>query len=253
MWSKISVLAILLLAPTFLWAREAFIIVPGTWSTSSTWHLPGGAFFKALNASAAKLKLPVITFVWSGKNSHAARTAAAQKLADLIAEYDHVHLVTHSHGSNVGILASQLLGTHHHIKNFFAMATPVSTNFYFPNMDAVCYFFNFFSLGDTVQPVFGLFERTFPSHERIANIRVTIDGQSPSHSGIHNPLVANFLPLLATGLPFQKIPQLFTQPGLLHFSYASAPHYEVDTEQQNLIDLEQLLLTIATIDRKLNT
>lgn len=230
-------------------AQPVFILIPGTWAATSAWHQPGGDFFETLKHSAALARTPVITFTWPGSNSHACRVAAAQELAKMIERYDVVYLVTHSHGTNVGILATQLLGIRKcrsRIKKFFALAAPVHEE-YFPDMNVVDEFYNLFSLADVVQPVFGAFERTFPTHERMVNLRVTINGTEPDHMAIHDPLVARWLPFLPEALN-KSIPVhakkdsfSFTLPGMVHFFDNKPPRYEIDHEQVLLLAYEHMM------------
>ena len=67
-----------------------------------------------------------------------------------------------------------------------------------PDMDVINILFNLYSKGDIVQPVFGFYSRLFPEHDRIANFRVTIEdsgifGDDPSHSEMHDPIVAQWI------------------------------------------------------------
>jgi hypothetical protein len=178
--------------------------------------------------------------VWSGENSHQARVEAGRKLAQLISCYDSVNLVTHSHGSNVGILATHFLshlplgGKVHY---FFALATPVLAEEYFPNMNRIDYFINFFSLADKVQTSFGLFERTFPEHERIANVRVMIEKIQPTHSGIHDSIIGSWLPLMPLTIESNEI--FFKKPSVISFSKNKTPYYEVDENQELMVTLER--------------
>lgn len=225
---------------------SVFILVHGTWGRESEWYLPQGDFFDALEINAHKLHAKVISFSWSGGNNNKCRNRAAQALAKLILSYPddiHVHLVTHSHGSNVGILASQILATHdsskYHIDQFYALGTPVDANLYIPDMRAIHWFYHFFSLGDFVQPVFGLFDRCYPPHERLANIRILIDGKSPGHKGLHAPMIATWLPAIHKLFAQQKIGGFehfdFSQPGLISFRTEKLPKYEFDVELELLL------------------
>jgi hypothetical protein len=239
------------LAATTVTPQEIFIIVPGTWSAQSTWHLPGGTFFESLKESAAKIGAEVVTFPWSGENSHNARIKAAKKLAHVIEQYDRVHLVTHSHGSNVGILASQLLAqcnTGKKITFFYALATPVLQDEYVPQMDVINYFFNFFSLADKVQTAFGVFQRTFQPHDRIINLRVTIDGHAPTHSSIHDPLIAHHLPFFLSTVAEQA--DFLKNPGIVHFVKEAEPLCATDQDQETLVALERDLFTLDMGFRK---
>jgi hypothetical protein len=252
-------LLILLLTPSHLThAISVCIIVPGTWSAAATWHQPGGDFFEALKNT---LDCPLLTFTWSGAHNHNERVKVAAALADLIKHYDGVCLVTHSHGSNVAFLASQLLGTQGYkgaITAIYALATPVNGDVYAPDMDVITYLYQFFSYADMVQPVLGLFERVFPEHERIANIAVTINGTEPDHSTMHHPVVAQWLTWIPHTLQEQKIGNFhhfsYTKPGIIHFKEDALPWYDIDYERDALLAqdawLQQKLA--CTYERKID-
>jgi pimeloyl-ACP methyl ester carboxylesterase len=63
--------------------------------------------------SAFRPDCPIESFIWSGKNNHADRIKAAEDLKALIetnhAQRRRVHIVGHSHGGNVALLAANLL------------------------------------------------------------------------------------------------------------------------------------------------
>lgn len=207
--------------------KPFYLIIHGTWCRPFSWHMPGGDFHSALTKATDPIS--VSFFIWSGDNSHAARLKAAQQLVEHIAlcmpPNAELNLITHSHGSNVGILASQIMGQQSHpqrIHHFYAFGTPVSTVSYFPDMSVINYFYNMFSFSDMVQPVFGIFKREFPKHERIANLCITIDGKAPSHSDLHAPIIAQWLP----HLPLHLI--TYENPGLIHFYSNKPPFYEID-------------------------
>lgn len=219
-----------------------YIIVHGTWSRPFTWHMPGGSFYESI----ASVSQPgtVSFFLWSGENNHNARVAGGKKLAHYIQEFypedAEINLICHSHGSNVGILASQELArdsqNKHRIHSFFALGTPTDIRKYMPNMNAVTYFYNLFSYNDYVQPVFGFFDREYPQHDRIANICITINGKEPRHAEMHHPLIAQWIPSIHEDLSAQALSGFdkftFAQPGIIHFNDAELPTYELDPERR---------------------
>ncbi len=217
-----------------------YIIIHGTWSRPFSWHMPGGAFYDAL----ASVSQPgtVSFFLWSGENSHDARIAGGKKLAHYIQEFypegAEINLIGHSHGSNVGILASQELTQKntHRIHSFFALGTPTHTTRYMPDMNAITYFYNLFSYNDYVQPVFGFFEREYPKHDRIANICITINGKEPRHAEMHHPLIAQWIPNIHEDLESQALSGFdqftFHIPGIIHFNDDETPTYERDPERR---------------------
>ncbi len=235
-----------LFIPISISAHTVFIVVHGTWAAQSAWFQAGGDFFDTLEKSAKTINAHVVSYVWSGKNNYESRVQAAKGLVKLIQSYPvdtYINLVTHSHGSNVGILASQFLAkdciNKHKIDVFYALATPVQTTSYFPDMNTIRYFYHLFSFADLVQPVIGLFDRQYPQHERIANIRVTIENKEPQHSALHDPIIAHWLPYLHEKLMLQTLhtnqPIIFTHPGIIHFFANHPPRYEIDTHRADLL------------------
>lgn len=221
-----------------------FIIVHGTWSKASSWYAPGGHFFDLIEQRAKELGHTAITYTWSGYLDESHRAAAGKSLAKLIRSYPadtEFYIIAHSHGGNVAILASQELakieGNAHRIQIVYALATPVDPTHYMPNMDVIDYFYNLFSFKDAVQPVMGFFCRTYPNHERIANIRIMINGKEPYHCEIHHPSLAQWLPRLHEMLTHNECSPLFAiyTPGLIHFQDNSKPHYMIDIEREQLL------------------
>src|SRR5439155_24770721 len=92
-----------------------YIVVHGTWPKNhriKSWYRPGSDFFKALEESVCTSNGKVNSFLWSGKNDDSARKHDAYVLAKLIESYPSntkIIIVAHSHGANVGFLASQEL------------------------------------------------------------------------------------------------------------------------------------------------
>jgi hypothetical protein len=214
--------------------------------------MPGGDFYDSL----ASVSQPgtVAFFLWSGENNHDARIAGSKKLVDYITDFypedAQINIVSHSHGSNVGILASQALAkdphSKHRIHSFYALGTPTSAVSYMPDMRAITYFYNLFSFNDFVQPVFGLFGREYPEHDRIANLFVTINGKEPRHSELHHPLIAQWIPSLHEDLAAQRLAGFesftFTKPGIIHFNDGAVPTYKIDTDRQYKRDQDERIL-----------
>ena len=225
--------------------HTVYIIIHGTWCAPFSWHMPGGDFYDALKSCAHQYDAAVAFLNWSGKNNHEARVSAAQRLIRLINTYPEnscIHLVAHSHGGNVGILASQLLASdpenHYRIQQFFAFGTPINRDYYMPAMDMIDRFYNFFSYGDMIQTVFGLYQRELPCHERIINIRIKTHNAHPGHSDLHDPLVASWIPYLDLKLDGCK-------PYLATFQEHMPPSFVVDNERQKFITLDTALRSIV--------
>lgn len=241
--NTIFLLFILFFSPLCYTVQTVYIIVPGTWSSEYGWHSQGGDFFESLKKSVDAQTTSVMTYYWSGKNNHKSREYAAQGLANLIQSFPPTHeinIIAHSHGSNVGILASQLLtkNTLHKINAFFAFGTPVDPESYFPAMDIINNFYHFFSYSDFVQTVLGTFQRVYPAHDRIANISVTINSMQPNHDTIHHFLIAQWLPKIPKCLPAFD----FTKPGNIAFFNNKNPEYCIEYHRAELLE-EDFYLT----------
>ena len=231
MKKRIYVTCILLsIVSPFLFAQNVCIIVHGTWASKESWHQPGGDFFEAVKLSQSARKYDqVISFVWSGKNNDYERFQAGLQLAEMIDGFDSVTLIAHSHGATVGIIASQLLyeqyqfygaPADYQIKRFYALGVPVNKYDVLPNMNVIEHFYNLFSFEDLIQPVFGVFGRTFAVHDRIANLSVTINGRAPSHSEIHDPLIGKYVLSIHEEVSIIRCPKgtfSFVHPGKVAF------------------------------------
>jgi len=221
-----------------------FIVVHGTWASTTQWCKVEGSFFDALTKSIEPLGYNTLNFMWSGKLSAVERIQASKNLIKLIESYPSnicINLVTHSHGSNVGILASQQL-KRNKINHFYALGTPVDTQLYMPNMNRINYFYNLFSLKDMVQPVFGIFQREYPTHERIANIRVTLNNQEPGHSDLHALEIGQWLIEINQSIFERK------QPVIAHFCKRGPPIITYDPERKKLIELEKIRMEALIVE-----
>lgn len=220
-------------------AAHICFVIHGTWAPTESWYQPGGDFFDALNTSAQQQGIQLIPFTWSGKFDYTNRKKAGINLAWLIRSYpaDYtISIVAHSHGCNVGISACQELAqgkTGRHIAAFYALGAPVDCTRYMPNMDVIDYFFNLFSCNDFVQPIFGIFERTYPEHPHIANIRVMLDNKEPNHSHLHGHMIATWLFDLPTYIPIKNKTQELdcSIPALIYFFSNDRPRYAQDKKR----------------------
>jgi hypothetical protein len=244
------IVSVALLFTSYATICGIFIVVHGTWGSASTWSIPGGNFFDILEQRARRLGHKAITYTWSGYLDEAHRAAAGKALAKLIRSYPvktEFYIIAHSHGSNVAILASQELAklesNRHRIKLLYALATPVEPNIYMPDMDVIDYFYNLFSLKDIVQPVLGFFYRTYPAHERIANIRIMIDGKEPDHCDIHHTALAYWIPTLHEILIKNECSPVFEckLPGILNFHDTAKPQYTLDIEREALLEKDRTI------------
>lgn len=218
--------------------KRIIILIHGTWALKESWHMPDGDFFEALTQNESS-DTAIITFLWSGGLGHQNRLHGAKALRLLIQSYPpeiECIIVGHSHGVNVAIIASQLLANDpkniHSIDMLYALGVPISPNEYAPNMNIIKRLYNLFSFDDMIQPLFGIALREFQPHERITNLCVTIDGRLPNHSMLHNPVIATGLLKLPELIP----QELFSLPGLVHFSKNIHPVYELDTKREILLE-----------------
>lgn len=220
--------------------QAVYIIIHGTWCKPFNWHMPGGDFYDALQEAAQKQNASVGFLNWSGKNSHEARIEGAKRLVRLINIYPEktkINLVTHSHGGNVAILASQIIGkqliNQTQIDTVFAFGTPICAFSYMPDMLVINNVYNFFSFADLIQPVLGLFQREFPYHERIWNIRLVINSKNPEHTELHDPIIAQWL----HSITFAK-----HQEYIAYLEQNKKPRIELDTERPFRRELDKRIL-----------
>ncbi len=234
----------LTLLVTNLTPCAVYIIIHGTWCKPFNWHMPGGDFFEALKHSAMQHGDSVTFLNWSGSNNHEARVEGAKRLIYMIKTYSEktkINLVAHSHGTNVGIIASQLLAKDpnnlYQIHHFYALGTPVNLTSYKPNMSIIKNFYNFFSFSDMIQSVFGLFQREFPTTEKMWNIRIVINDKNPEHTDLHHSLIASWIPELWE-LLFSK--NRSEKPGVIYFSDTIKPKYGIDHERERMRQVDRM-------------
>ncbi|MBP6892251.1 hypothetical protein KBB68_01590 [Candidatus Babeliales bacterium] len=256
---KFYYFGLILLFVQTLFATSACIIIHGTWAQSESWHQPHGDFFKAVYRSAQEIKIvdQVVSFPWSAKLSYHFQMEAAVRLQKLIESYDSVILIGHSHGATVAILTSQLMGQKESnffkIKKLYALGVPVDPSMkIYPDMQVIEKFYNLFSFGDMIQPVNGAHDRTFASHERLANISVMLDDQHPSHGQLHDPMIGKDLLKIDEFFVHCKMGNfenfLCNQPGMIRFFKYAAPQYALQHDQTSLLELDkqtQWMMTMA--------
>lgn len=260
---KRFIMIVLLLQSVLASSLHVCIVIHGTWANSETWWQPGGDFFESLKKDAFVFCDDIVAFPWSGRNTSYDRREAAKRLAEVIKLYDQVTIVAHSHGATVGILASRYLAKDYSIyeeeyrfkiANFYALGVPVDQFEGLPDMNVIERFYNLFSFNDQIQPVFGMFERTFTQHDRIANLSVTIDGKGPNHSQLHDPVIGRDLLKIIdyffdyTVNNFEAFS--FWRPGLVEFYSQEYPGYSYDRDREYLLscdkDMVELLMLALT-------
>lgn len=228
-----------------------YIVIHGTWASKENWNKPGGDFFADLAHSANQFNARVVPFSWSGKLDNKSRSIAGKELAKFIQRYSPnipLSIVAHSHGANVGIIASHELAklkTGHIIDKFYALAPPVNAIDYMPNMSIINHFYNLFSLQDYVQPVLGIFGRVYPDHPRIANVRVSLEGKQCGHSDLHDPLIGRWIPFMHEYLSLHSMGNFdqfaFCKPGHVFFFIQEPPYYREDLNRAALLKYDREL------------
>ena len=238
-----KILFILLFLSKSLIAQEIFIIIHGTWALNTEWPQSEGNFFKIFEDSCSKINAKVIPFFWSGSLKHKKREEAGKNLSKIIESYPEetkINIVAHSHGANVGIIASQKISRK--INKFYALGVPVDIKNYMPNLENINFFYNLFSTNDKIQSVLGFYDRIFPSHNRLVNMEITINGKSPVHSQLHSNIIAKWLPLinLETNNCDDIIPPL-----KINFTEDNYPTCEINVleslEENQIFDSQKLL------------
>jgi len=174
--------------------RPLGVLVHGTWAAKENWWRPNvGPFWKHVQSFWPHLYAGSSPFAWSGKNSHAARVAAAQQLVAWAQAQGATSLdvIAHSHGGNVCLLAARL-GLQ--INRLILLGTPIRTE-YMLDLKRTGSIANVFSLADSVQTPLGTvphrrFEgRTLGDSATVSNWRAEHDGSGsePGHSELHEP------------------------------------------------------------------
>lgn len=102
----------------------------------------------------------------------------------------------------------------HSIEFSYLLGTPVNMAKFWPSMEIIKNMILFYSDNDLVQPVLGMFEKTYPTHERRANVKVKLytsgrNEKAPSHSDLHSTMVGRWL---------LCIPKVLTQLKIGNFS-----------------------------------
>jgi Lipase (class 3) len=235
--------------------KAVWIIIHGTWSLDATWYRPGGDFFESLSTAVKNSNGAIVPFTWSGSLSHNSRLQAARSLKALIESYGpdtDIYLVGHSHGANVGILATQYLsqeGSHAgKIKCFFSFGAPVNNNNYYPAMDIIDSFYNLFSFEDLIQPVMWLFDREFTAHGRIMNVRIIINKKSPDHTQLHAPIIGQWLPMLKEVIENKRY-TLLNNDIVIVFNDGKRPTCFPDPQRELLREKDQTLKTLMLHSR----
>jgi hypothetical protein len=126
------------------------------------------------------------------------------------------------------------------IKRAYLIGTPIDVKRYMPDLAIVQEVHSFYSNGDRIQPVLGLYKQVFPKQDRVVNYRITIEGSGgfwnddPSHTETHLPVVAKWILSIPHAACEQKIGNFENYSphcnGKIHFSNDKPPVYEKDEE-----------------------
>ncbi len=87
---------------------------------------------------------------------------------------------------------------HKKIDFVYTLGTPVDMKKFYPEMNAINRMIGLYSEADMIQPVLGLFDRTYPAHPQRSNLRVTLclsssSKNQASHAGLHHHLIGRWL------------------------------------------------------------
>lgn len=241
----------------FVQAKSACILVHGTWGQGGAWYRHGGDFYTELEKSVGLFTDELISFAWSAHNTADARRAAGAQLAFEIMKYDFVIIIAHSHGGNVVHCASHYLAQsgnayHKKIKKLYTLGTPVDQNMQ-PNMDVIEHYYNLFSFGDLVQPVFNFYGRVYPAHERIANLAIRFEYRHMDHDEVHHPIVAHWILFIHEFFVQHEKGNFkdfsFAQPGTIYF-YGDGKDlkYEIDEEREMLLYTDREFIKFMNSD-----
>lgn len=225
-----------------LHTESIVILIPGTWAEKQAWHKPGNLFFDTLEREARQQHRKLITFNWSCKLAQEARIQAAYALVTFIQQYNPATtfiIIAHSHGGNIAIRASHLLAqqaTSHTIEACYTLGTPFDPIEYTPAMQIINHFYNLFSWDDFIQTVGGFYERTLPTHARIANIAITMHDKAPNHYELHDPVIARWILHLPPTTAFDAF-----QPWKINFYHDQSPFFDIDYERDQLLDNDRII------------
>lgn len=95
------------------------------------------------------------------------------------------------------------------INKAYFLATPVDQTIYLPNMNVIKNVFHFYSLGDLIQPVLGLYRRNYEGINRINNFKICFQLKghliNPSHTQMRDILIAKWILMIPERLYHDKI------------------------------------------------
>lgn len=223
--------------------KEQWIIIHGTFATNNEWYHETGKEHQALLKSIAQATHNHFTlhdFKWSGEHNHAARVKAAESLLSFL---EHLtppyHIVAHSFGASIALLAAQKMFEQKrtfHIAELFCLGAPLYHGWYPDAPQRIGALYNLFSYGDMVQTLASLFERTFPPRSHIHNLQVKLNHSCPRHADLHNPAILTQLPRLRTLI--QK-PGIYCLHVTSHKEGDSSATLEPEASRQKDLEIDQ--------------
>ncbi len=116
----------------------------------------------------------------------------------------------------------------------YLLGTPVNMAKFWPSMEIIKHMILLYSDGDFIQPVLGMFEKTYPAHQRCSNVKVKLyasgqTGKAPSHADLHHPVIGRWLlciPKILTQLKMGKFENFkFGTNGTINFYGDKEPDY----------------------------
>ncbi len=218
--------------------HEIIIIVPGTWAIKESWYKIGGNFFETLQEAATKMGKKVIWFRWLTNHYESSRQKGAQELAHFLKALEPktlIHVVSHSHGTNVVLGACQLLQKEcpkRKISSIFSLGAPIYEEVYKPNMNIIKRLYNLYSLNDGIQTILA-YKRIFKSQPGIFNIRTFIENKEPTHSQMHDPAIGKWL--------FYLLNQTVPPSSTINFFKDNLPIIKDNPEEKKLLENDKPL------------
>ena len=225
---------------------EHWILIHGTFARALPWYKKGGSGYEALSKTLASQNKNFILhpFSWTGSNNHQARTKAAQELQELIVQlsankYHTIHIIAHSHGGTVALLAAHMLADHQskdtvRINELFALGMPVHANWYPKAWAVIDKVYHLFSYGDFIQPVLTIFERMLPEEPNIYNLPVKKNNEGLWHDTLRSADVLIQLPTLHILLTTQGSYCLHLDTKSKDTPFFTADSYTVEEKEKDL-------------------
>lgn len=225
---------------------EHWILIHGTFARVLPWYKKGGSGYEVLSRALTAKNQPFLIhpFPWTGYNNHQARTKAAQELQELLQQlsankYHTIHIIAHSHGGTVALLAANMLATAvakdaPRITELFALGMPVHADWYPKAWDSIDTMYHLFSYGDFIQPVFTMFERMLPETANVYNLPVKRNNEGLWHETLRSADILIQLPTLHTLLTERGSYCLHLDTKSKENPFFTAAPYTVEEKEKDL-------------------